>query len=131
MARHERIVEALRKELSIIIHDEIKDPRLGFVTVTKVELAPDKRFAKVFYSVLGKEEDHKKTKEALDSSLGFVRKLIGERIKLRYVPELLFSEDRSQEYSVRIEEILNEIKESQAKEQDEPKKSTRANKKSR
>lgn len=132
MARHERIVEALRKELSIIIHDEIKDPRLGFVTVTKVELAPDKRFAKVFYSVLGKEEDHKKTKDALDSSLGFVRKLIGERIKLRFVPELLFSEDRSQEYSVRIEEILNEIKEeSQTKEQDEPKKSTRANKKSR
>ncbi len=126
MARHERIVEALRKELSLIIHDEIKDPRLGFVTITNVELAPDKRFAKVFYSVLGKEEDHKKTKEALDSSLGYVRKLIGERIKLRFVPELLFSEDRSQEYSVRIEEILNEIKE-----QDEPKKSTRANKKSR
>ncbi len=131
MARHERIVEALRKELSIIIHDEIKDPRLGFVTVTKVELAPDKRFAKVFYSVLGKEEDHKKTKEALDSSLGYVRKLIGERIKLRFVPELLFSEDRSQEYSVRIEEILNEIKESQTKEQDELKKNSRANKKSR
>ena len=126
MARHERIVEALRKELSLIIHDEIKDPRLGFVTITNVELAPDKRFAKVFYSVLGKEEDHKKTKEALDSSLGYVRKLIGEKIKLRFVPELLFSEDRSQEYSVRIEEILNEIKE-----QDEPKKSTRANKKSR
>ena len=130
MARHERIVEALRKELSIIIHDEIKDPRLGFVTVTSVELAPDKRFAKVSYSVLGKEEERKKTKEALDSSLGYVRKLVGERIKLRFVPELLFSEDRSQEYSVRIEEILNEIKEVHPKEQDEPKKSTRANKKS-
>jgi ribosome-binding factor A len=131
MSRHDRIVEALRKELSIIIHDKIKDPRLGFVTVVKVELAPDKRFAKVFYSVLGKEEERKKTKEALDSSLGYIRKLVGERIKLRFVPELLFSEDRSLEYSNRIEEILNEIKESAAKEKDEPKKNRRANKKSR
>ena len=131
MARHDRIVETLREELSIIIHDEIKDPRLGFVTITKVELAPDKRFAKIFYSVLGNEEARNKTKEALDSSLGFIRKLVGERINLRFVPELAFSEDRSLEYSSRIEEILNEIKEDTAKESNELKKNTRANKKPR
>jgi ribosome-binding factor A len=131
MSRHERIVEALKEEISIIIHDKIKDPRLGFVTVSKVELAPDKRFAKIYYSVLGSDEARQKTKAALDSSLGFVRKLVGERIDLRFVPELMFSEDRSQEYSTRIEEILNEIKESEAKEKHGPKKSTRTNKKSR
>ncbi|MFA5155860.1 MAG: 30S ribosome-binding factor RbfA [Candidatus Omnitrophota bacterium] len=130
MARHDRIVEALREEVSIIIHDDIKDPRLGFVTITKVELAPDKRFAKIFYSVLGNEDARNKTKEALDSSLGFVRKLVGERINLRFVPELMFDEDRSQEYSSRIEEILNEIKESEAKEKHGPKKNRRTNKKS-
>jgi len=131
MSRHERVVEALREAISLIIHDEIKDPRLGFVTISKVELAPDKRFAKIFYSVLGNEDARNKTKEALVSSLGFIRRLVGERIDLRYVPELMFSEDRSQEYSSRIEEILNEIKESEVKEKDEPKKNRRTNKKSR
>lgn len=111
MARHDRIAEAIKKEVSLIIHDEIKDPRLGFVTITSVELADDYRFAKIFYSVLGKEEDYEKTKAALDSSLGFIRKLVAQRIRLRFAPELLFKEDRSSEYSVRIEEILNEIKE--------------------
>ena len=111
MARYDRIAQALKKELSIIIHDELKDPRLGFVTITKVELAPDYRFAKVFYSVLGKQEECKKTQEALDSSLGFIRKLVAQRIRLRFAPELLFKQDKSTEYSVRIEEILGEIKE--------------------
>jgi ribosome-binding factor A len=111
MSRYLRIAQALKKELSTIIHDELKDPRLGFVTITKVELAPDYRFAKVFFSVLGKDEEYKKTQEALDSSLGFIRKLIAQRISLRFTPELLFKQDRSTEYSVRIEEILGEIKE--------------------
>lgn len=123
MARHDRIAEAIKKEVSLIIHDEIKDPRLGFVTITSVELADDYRFAKIFYSVLGKEEDYEKTKAALDSSLGFIRKLVAQRIRLRFAPELLFKEDRSSEYSVRIEEILNEIKE-----HDEPNKNNLSDK---
>ena len=110
MSRQERVVEAIKKEVSLILHDELKDPRLGFVTVTRVEIAPDLRFAKVFYSVLGKEEDYAKTKAALDSALGFIRRQIAQRVKLRYAVELMFNEDRSTEYSVRIEEILNEIK---------------------
>lgn len=111
MARRDRVTEAIRKEVSLIIHEELKDPRLGFVTVIKVELTPDLRFAKVFYSVLGKEEEHKKTKKALDSALGFIRRLIAQRINLRFAPEIVFKEDRSGEYSVRIEEVLNELKE--------------------
>jgi ribosome-binding factor A len=110
MSRQQRVAEALRKEISSIIHDEIKDPRLGFVTITRAEVTPDLRQVKVFFSVLGKEEEHKKTKEALDSALGFIRKLIASRIRLRFTPEIIFKEDRSIEYSIRIEEVLQEIR---------------------
>jgi ribosome-binding factor A len=80
------------------------------VTVTGVEISPDLRYAKVFYSVLGKEEDHKKSQEALDSALKFIRKLVAERIQLRFAPEIVFKEDKSSEYSSRIQEVLDEIK---------------------
>jgi len=89
----------------------LKDPRIGFITITRVELTKDLRFAKVFYSVLGKEEEYKKTQLALDSALGFIRSLVAQRINLRIATELMFKEDRSTEYSVRIEEVLNQIKE--------------------
>ena len=110
MSRAERITEAIRQEVSIIIHDKLKDPRLGFVTITRVEMSPDLRLARVYFSVLGKDEDYKKTKEALDSALGFVRRLVAERVNLRIAPEIMFFEDRSSEYSVRIQEVLEEIK---------------------
>lgn len=111
MSRQDKVAEAIRKEASNIIHTELKDPRLGFVTVTRVELTQDYRLARIFFSVLGKEEDYKKTKEAFDSALGFIRRLIAQRINLRFVPEIIFKEDRSSEYSVRIQEVLKEIKE--------------------
>lgn len=110
MSRRDKVAHAIKREVSIIIHDELKDPRLGFITVTRVEMAPDLSYAKVFFSVLGSEEEHKKTKEALDSALGFIRRLIARRINLRLAPEIAFYEDRSTEYSVRIEEVLNEIR---------------------
>lgn len=111
MARQEKVAEAIKKEVSLIIHDELKDPRLGFVTVMRVEVTADLRQAKIFFSVLGKDEDYKRTQEALDSALGFIRRLIAQRINLRFVPELIFREDRSNEYSIRIQEVLDEIKE--------------------
>ncbi|MFA6357652.1 MAG: 30S ribosome-binding factor RbfA [Candidatus Omnitrophota bacterium] len=120
MPRRERVEEAIKKEVSLIIHDQLKDPRIGFVTITKVELSTDLRNAKIFYSVLGKEEDHKKTKTALDSALGFIRSLVAQRINMRFATELMFQEDHSTEYSVKIEELLNEVKElPAAKEVDE------------
>lgn len=127
MSRQEKIAEAIRQEASVIIHDKLKDPRLGFVTITNVEIARDLRFAKIFFSVLGNDLAYKKTKEALNSSLGFVRKLIAQRLALRFAPEIAFYEDRSAEYSVHIEEVLNAIKEHD--EQAKPKKSRRSNKK--
>jgi len=111
MSRQDRVAEAIKKEASLIIHDELKDPRLGFVTITSVELSHDLRYAKILFSVLGEEEDYRKTKEALDSALGFIRKLIAQRINLRFAPEIIFREDRSTEYSVKIQKVLDEIKE--------------------
>lgn len=125
MSRQEKVAEALKREVSLIIHDELKDPRIGFVTITKVEVTRDLREAKIFFTVLGKDEDYKRTKEALDSSLGFIRRLIAQRIRLRFAPELMFKEDRSSEYSIRIQEVLEEIKEL-----DESKKSNLRHKKS-
>ena len=124
MSRQERVEKAIQKEVSSIIHNELKDPRMGFVTITGVEITKDLRDAKIFFSVLGKEQDYKKTKDALDSALGFIRSRIAETIQLRFAPTIIFREDHSGEYSSRIEEVLNEIKEL-----DEHKKTDRKNKK--
>lgn len=124
MSRQDRVAEAIRKEISLIIHEELNDPRVGFVTITKVEVTHDLSYAKVFFSVLGGEEDYRKTKEALDSALGFIRKLVAERINLRFAPEFAFQEDKTTEYSIHIQKLLNEIGV-----QDEPKKSSRVRKK--
>ena len=126
MSRQEKVAESIKKEISLILHDEFKDPRLGFVTITHVEITPDLRNAKVFYSVLGKDDDYKKTQQALESGLGFIRRLVAQRLSLRFSPELIFRQDRSLEYALRIEEVLQEIKQT-----DGPKKSRRLPKKAK
>ncbi|MFH0738886.1 MAG: 30S ribosome-binding factor RbfA [Candidatus Omnitrophota bacterium] len=124
MSRQDRVAEAIKKEISLIIHDELNDPRLGFVTIAKVEITHDLSYAKVFFSVLGTEEECSKTRKALDCALGFIRKLISERINLRLAPEIAFQEDKSSEYSIHIQKLLNEIGG-----QDESKKGSRVHKK--
>ena len=124
MSRVEKVAQALKREISNIIHDEIKDPRLGFITVIRVELTRDLRFAKVYYSILGSQKERDDTMAALESAKGFIRRLIGQRIELRFTPEIDFREDRSFEYSFRIEEELSKLKES-----DGPKRNNRGDKK--
>lgn len=114
MARYEKVAVAIQREVSNIIHNELKDPRLGFITITHVELTPDLRYAKVYFSVLGKEEDYKKTKIALENASGFIRSLIAQRLRLRFAPEIVFKEDKSSEYSIRIQEVLDQIKQESA-----------------
>ena len=108
--RHERVIAALKKEISNIIQYELKDKRLGFVTVMRVELTPDLRYAKIYFSVLGEMAQQKATKKALESATPFIRCLIAQRIKLRFVPEISFRLDHSVEYSIRIQEELEKIK---------------------
>jgi len=117
MGRIDKVAETLKKEISSILHDELNDPRMGFVTITRVELTADLRYARIFYSVLGQEQDYARTRDALDSALSFIRRLIGQRIKMKFTPEIIFKEDHSTEYSIKIEEILDQIRSS-----DEPKK---------
>ena len=109
--RLQRVEEALKREIGSIVHSELKDSRLGFVTIMSVKLTPDLRFAKVYFSVLGEEKQQKATQEALESAKPFIRCLIAQRIKLKFVPEFSFKLDRSLEYSFKIEKELNKIKE--------------------
>ena len=109
--RVKRVQAALKHEVSRIIHDNLKDPRVGFVTITKVDLTPDLRSARIHFSILGTDKEKKDTMIGLKQATGYIRKLIGERLKLRYTPEIAFSWDKTSEYVQHIEEIINKIHE--------------------
>jgi ribosome-binding factor A len=108
--RVSRIGEQMKKELSQIIQREIKDPRLGFVTVTGVEVSGDMQLAKVFISTMGNEEQKGNSIKALEKAKGFIRSELGRRIQLRHTPDLVFKTDESIEYGSKIQSILNDIK---------------------
>ena len=108
--RSERVAEEIRKEVATMLFGEIHDPRIGFVTITKVQVSKDLRHAKVYFSMIGSDEEKEKTMEGLQSSSGYMRREIGKRLKLRYFPELTFKFDDSLEYASRIEKIIKEIK---------------------
>lgn len=106
-----RLSEEMRKVISNIIQNEIKDPRIPMLTsVTKVDVTKDLRYAKIFISVLGDEEKKKKCIEGLKSAAGYIRKETGSKIKMRYTPELLFEIDNSIEYGLHIAKLLREVK---------------------
>lgn len=107
--RVEKLQELIKQETGKILMKEIKDPRIGFVTVTGVEMTGDLREAKIFVSVMGNDEQIKQTWEGLQSALGFLRREIGKRIRLRFTPELSFAPDKSLDYSEHIQKILLKI----------------------
>ena len=104
-----RVGERIKKELSQILQSELKDPRIGFVTVTGVEVTNDLSQATVYLSVLGSDEQKEETLKALGRGQGFIRSEIGRRIRLRHTPELIFKFDTSIEYGSRIEKLLQQI----------------------
>ncbi|HCJ09771.1 MAG TPA: 30S ribosome-binding factor RbfA [Clostridiales bacterium] len=107
-ARLERLRTAIKEEVSDILRS-FKDPRLGFVSVTDVELSRDARVAKVFVSVLGSKKDKEDSLQALRSGTGFVRSELGRRIRLRHTPEVVFRLDDSIERGTRIQTILGQL----------------------
>ncbi|MGI6552145.1 MAG: 30S ribosome-binding factor RbfA [Clostridia bacterium] len=111
-----KIAEEMKREIASIIRDEVKDPRVGFVTVTGVEVSGDLRHAKVFVSVYGDDEKTKLALEGLEKAKGFIRKEIGERIKLRFVPEISFRFDESIRHGAKITELLGRIQGQERKE---------------
>ncbi|AMM92499.1 30S ribosome-binding factor RbfA [Peribacillus simplex] len=107
--RSNRVGEQMKKELSEIIGRKIKDPRIGFVTVTDVEVTGDLQQATVYISVLGDQEQREKTLQGLAKAKGFMRSEIGQRIRLRKTPELFFEFDESVDYGNRIESLISQI----------------------
>lgn len=104
-----RISEEMKKEISSIIQNDIKDPRLPqLVSVVAVNVTRDLRYAKVFVSVLGEEKQKKEALQALKSAAGFIRREVGHRMEIRYSPELLFEIDSSIERGVYMSKLIND-----------------------
>ena len=108
--RPNRVGEQMKKEMGEILNRKIKDPRIGFVTVTDVQVSGDLQQAKVYISVLGDAEQRENTLKGLAKAKGFIRSEIGQRIRLRKTPEITFEFDESIDYGNRIESLLHEIK---------------------
>lgn len=121
MAKHRasRLGETLKEEISQMIREDLKDPRIGFVTVTSVEVADDLGHAKVFISVLGDEQTSKDSMEALKRASGYVRSEIGKRIRLRHVPEIVFKYDSSIQHGAHIAELLREVHTEEAEDEED------------
>ncbi|NLP37935.1 MAG: 30S ribosome-binding factor RbfA [Firmicutes bacterium] len=109
--RAQRVSQELKKEISDILRNEVKDPRItGLISVTSVDVTKDLSHAKIFVSVFGSEEEQEATLAALKKATGFVRSLVGSRIRLRHVPELSFQLDHSIAYGAHINQVLREIR---------------------
>ncbi|MFH1778636.1 MAG: 30S ribosome-binding factor RbfA [Candidatus Omnitrophota bacterium] len=114
--RAEKIANEMREYISTIVHEELKDPRIGFVTITRIEVTADIRNAKVFFSVLGGKEEKERAMEGLNSAVGFMRKLLGTRMRTKFTPELIFKLDESTEYRLHLNEIFDKINKEKNKE---------------
>ena len=108
--RASRVAEELRKIISQILLEEVTDPRMGFITVTHIEVTDDLKFARVFYSVLGDEKQKEATAEALEEQLKYIRRLAVETINMKFAMEIKFEQDKSIDHSFRIDTILKKIK---------------------
>ena len=107
--RIDRISEEIKKEMGSIIQNELKDPRLPqMVSITSLNVTKDLKYAKVYVSVLGSEEDKKNAIDALKSAAGYIRRELGHRIQIRYTPMIQFEIDNSIEHGFHIEKLLKE-----------------------
>lgn len=109
-SRPERVGEEILQELTVIIAREVKDPGLGFVTLTHVKMSADLQVARVYYTVMGDEKARRETGKALERAAPFLRRHIAARVRLRRVPELRFTFDESVARGQRIEQLLEEIR---------------------
>ena len=107
--RSQRIQELLLEEISKLLQSGLKDPRIGFTTITRVEVSDNLKHAKVFVSVMGSEKEKTDTLEALTSAKGFIRNALGKNLYLRYLPELEFKKDENAEHVEKITRIINDL----------------------
>ena len=106
--RADRLGDLMQREISDILHRQIKDPRIGFCTIMRVDVSDDLRHAKVRVSIMGPEDRQKSTLAGLKSATGFIRREIGRRIALRHTPEIVFVFDKSINHSLRVAELIEE-----------------------
>jgi len=107
--RTERVASLLKEELGAILVRDYRDPSYGFITVTDVSITRDLRIAKIYFSIMGNPEVQKKTMAMLEHERSHLRGLLGSRLRLRLVPELLFYQDTTLDRVQRINELINEI----------------------
>ncbi|MCP3178111.1 ribosome-binding factor A [Desulfuromonas sp. KJ2020] len=107
--RTQRVGEEIQKEISSLLLNGLKDPRIGFVTITNVDVTADLQIAKVYFTVLGDEAARKNSEKGLNSSIPFIRRELGKRLRLRHVPDIVLKYDTSLEYGNRIETLLKDI----------------------
>ncbi|MBI2370741.1 MAG: 30S ribosome-binding factor RbfA [Deltaproteobacteria bacterium] len=109
--RADRVGDQIREEISDILQRHLKDPRVGFVTITGVRVTDDLRHARVYVSVLGPEPERDRTLQGLNRAAGFIRRELGRRIRLRYLPDVVFEYDPSVEEGERLQRLFHEIRE--------------------
>ncbi|EHT8059935.1 TPA: 30S ribosome-binding factor RbfA [Staphylococcus pseudintermedius] len=107
--RAERVGEQMKKELMDIINNKLKDPRVGFLTITDVQPTNDLSLAKVYLTVLGSDKERENTFKGLEKAKGFIKSEISQRMRLRIVPDLQFEYDESIEYGNRIERLIQDL----------------------
>lgn len=116
--RVNRLAEEIKREVTDIIRNNLKDPRVNSLTsLTAVEVSGDRRFARIYVSIYGSDEEQAQTLEGLQRATGFIRAELGRRIRLRYLPELSFNLDPSIQQGIKINQIIRQVRAAEEKEQ--------------
>mgnify|MGYP000970568586 FL=1 len=110
--RSDRVSDVLHREVCRLLFKEVKDPRLGFITVTGVEVSRDLKLAKVFYTLLGSPDQAQESSRALQRITPFIKKQLGKVLHMRSIPDISFRYDHSLEYGTKIDRILDSLRES-------------------
>lgn len=117
--RVRKIQEFIKQEVGNMLLHDLKDPRLGFITVTGVKLTGDLREAVIYVSLFGKDDEKKASMDALNQAKGFIRREIGQRLKVYYTPSISFAEDTSLDYGMHIEGLLKKIQKEEKPHEDQ------------
>ncbi len=111
--RADRVSDLLKKEISQLLLREVKDPHIGFITITDVEVSKDLQVANVYYTILGDEKQLRESAQALNRASRFIKRQLGKRLRMRYIPDIIFKYDHSLEYGNRIDDILSHLENSE------------------
>jgi ribosome-binding factor A len=107
--RSDKIAETIHEVVSSILARGLNDPRIGFVTITAVEVTDDLHLARIFFTAIGDDHARRESEAGLNSAKGYIRRELGKSLTMRYTPDIIFKYDHSQDYGSRIDALLKEI----------------------